>query len=127
MKNEPRPKTLPPSMRDRGRYIVFEIISENPVEYQDFSDSLWNSITNFLGEFETADAQLRVLRNLYDSKSQRGIIKCRHDMIEQVRTSIAMISIIGESRAVVKVEGVTGTIKSARNKYLGMRDLRSYS
>ncbi len=124
--DESRPKTLPPSLRTKGRYIVFEILSENPVEYKDFTDALWNSLTSFLGEVGTADSQVRVLRNLYDSKSQRGVIRCGHDMVEHVRTGLSLISMIGESRVVIKVSGVTGTIKSARNKYLGMRDLRSY-
>ena len=125
--DDSRPKTLPPSLRLKGRYIIFEIVSEQPVQYQDFVDAIWSSITNFLGELSGADAQLRVLRNLYDAKSQRGVIRCRHDMIEHVRTSLSMITMIGESRCVVKIDGVTGTIKSARNKYLGMRDLRSFS
>ncbi|MFH0836608.1 MAG: Rpp14/Pop5 family protein [Candidatus Aenigmatarchaeota archaeon] len=125
--DEPRPKTLPPSMRTKGRYLIFEVISENPIEYQEIRDSFWNSITNFLGELGTSEAHPVVLKNLYDIKSQRGVIKCRHDMIEQVRTSLSLITMVGESRAVVRIDGVTGTIKSARNKYLGMRDLRSFS
>ena len=126
MEDESRPKILPPSLRSKTRYIVFEIISDSPIEYKDFIDALWNSTTHFLGELLTADSQLRVLRNLYDNKSQRGVIKCRHDMVEHVRTSLSMISIISEIRVVIKIDGVTGTIKSARNRYLGMRDLRSY-
>ena len=123
---ETKPKTLPPSLRQKGRYIVFEILSENPIEYRDFLDAVWNSATGLLGELGAADSNIRVLKNLYDTKSQRGVIKCRHDMVEHVRTSLTMISIIGESRVAIRVDGVTGTIKSARNKYLGMRDLRSY-
>ncbi len=120
------PKILPPSLRSKKRYIVFEIISENPVEYENFRDALWNSMTNFLGELGASGAQLRILKNLYDPKSQRGVLKCSHDMVEQIRTGLSLIAIVGETRVVIKVDGVTGTIKSARNKYLGMRDLRSF-
>ena len=126
MNQESMPKILPSSLRSKSRYIVFEIISESPVEYDNFRDALWNSIINFLGEFGSSDANLRILKNLYDTKSQRGVIKCRHDMVEHVRTSLSLIAIIGESRVAIRIHGVTGTIKSARNKYLGMRDLRSF-
>ena len=124
--SELRPKTLPPSMRSKRRYLVFEIISENPVEYKDFIDVMWKSTMNFIGELGLSETQIRVLKNLYDKKSQRGVIKCKHDVVEKVRASLSLIQIIGESRAIIHIVGVTGTIKSARNKYLAMRDLGSY-
>ncbi len=123
---ESRPKTLPPSLRDKGRYIVFEIISENPLEYRDFLEAFWNSMVMFLGELGSSDCQARILKNLYDQKSQRGVIRCKHDMVEHVRSSLSMITMIGESRVLIRIQGVTGTIKAATNKYLAMRDLRSF-
>ncbi|MBI5072835.1 hypothetical protein HZA99_03385 [Candidatus Woesearchaeota archaeon] len=126
-KRESQPKILPSSMRPKSRYIVFEIISENPViEYKDFVDALWTSLLNLVGELGASETQLRVIKNLYDEKMQRGILKCKNDVIELVRASMTTIIMIGESRSIVKITGVTGTIKTATNKYLGMRDLRSF-
>jgi len=36
------PKILPPSMRSKSRYVVFEVISEKPIDYSDFLNALWN-------------------------------------------------------------------------------------
>lgn len=121
------PKLLPPSMRSHKRYIIFEILSEKPVEYGDFVSAVWSSLLNFLGEQGASRARIWLIRNLYEDKQQRGAIKCSHDFVEQTRTALMLIQVIGETKAVVRVLGVTGTIKSAKDKYLGVRDLRDFN
>lgn len=120
------PKFLPPTLKERERYIVFEIISDEAVEYRDFSKSVWFSALSLLGELGVAESQVRIIKNLYDSKTQRGVIRCRHDRTEHVRSSLALIKKIGNANAIIKVLGITGTIKSAKNKYLGYTDLKSF-
>lgn len=112
------PKILPPSMRQQKRYIVFEVISENPVMYNDIISSVWNSMLGFLGELGSSEARIWFVTGLYDDKTQRGVIRCRHDSVEKVRAVLSLVQIIGESRSILKIIGVTGTIKAAKNKYL---------
>ncbi len=121
------PRFLPPSLRSHKRYIVFEIISDEPVVYNDLVNTIWNSTLNFLGELETSNVMLWSIQNLYDEKSQRGIIKCRHDFVENMRVILSLIQTVGETKVIIKVLGVTGTIKSARNKYLLSTDLRNFT
>ena len=89
--------------------------------------AFWSSLLNLLGENGAADARIWVIKNLFDDKQQRGVVKCQHDFVEYTRASLMMVQIIGETKAVVRVLGVTGTIKSAKDKYLGIRDLRDFS
>jgi ribonuclease P/MRP protein subunit POP5 len=112
------PKILPPSLRDQKRYIIFEIISEAPVEYGNLVNAIWNSMLDYLGEAEAAEARMWLIQNLYDEKKQRGIIKCKHDYVEKMRAALSLIQIIGETRCIIKIDGVTGTIKSAKLKYM---------
>jgi len=120
------PKLLPPTMRPAKRYIAFEVISENPVQYGELVNSIWTSAISFLGEFGSSELNMWFVHNLYDEKTQKGLIKCSHDSVERVRTALSLIQIISESRAVVKIMGVTGTIKSARTKYLSIKTLESF-
>ncbi len=117
------PKLLPPSMRQNKRYIVFEIISETPVKYPDVVSAIWNSMLDFLGELQGSDARTWLIQNLYNDKMQAGVIKCSHTHVEHVRAVLSLIQVIGESRCVIRVLGVTGTIKSAEEKYIA--ELRS--
>lgn len=121
------PKLLPPSMRSFKRYIIFEVISEQPVAYIDLVNAIWNSMLNFLGETDTSDTKFWIIENLYDNKSQQGVIKCKHDFVEKIRTVLSLIQVIGETKAIIKIIGVTGTIKSAKNKYLLKKDLTSFT
>ena len=124
---EKMPKKLPPSLRTKKRYIVFEIISEHPVEYIDFVNAFWDSMLSLSGELGSSENNVWIIQNLYDKKNQRGVIRCRHDRVEYVRSSLASMQIIGESKSIVRIPGVTGTVKSARSKYLGFRNLRDFS
>ncbi|MBI5347665.1 MAG: ribonuclease P protein component 2 [Candidatus Aenigmarchaeota archaeon] len=116
---ESKPKFLPPILRLPKRYIVFEVISEKPVGYGDVSAALWESMLEFLGELSSSETRIWFVKNLYSMEKQRGIIKCAHSCVEQVRAAMALVQVVGESKAVFRVIGVTGTIKSARTKYLG--------
>lgn len=120
------PKMLPPSLRSHKRYIIFEIISETSIAYSDLVNAIWNSMLNFLGENESSEAKVWLIQNLYDEKNQKGVIKCRHDYVEHMRATLSLISMVGESKVIIKILGVTGTIKSAKNKYLITKDLRSF-
>lgn len=112
------PRMLPPSLRPTKRYIVYEVISDEPVIYTELVNSVWTSAMEFLGELGTAEAGIWFVHKTYDEKTQRGIIKCRHDVVEKVRASLALISVVSESKCAIKILGVTGTIKSAKAKYI---------
>ena len=112
------PKPLPPALREKKRYVIFEIISEKPIEYGDFVSSVWNSMLEFLGEYGAAEAKLWLIQNLYEEKSQKGVIKCGHEYVEKVRAFLSLIQIVGETKSIVSVLGVTGTIKSIKDKYI---------
>lgn len=121
-----QPKPIPPSMRPKSRYVVFEIISERPIDFSGFGTSAWAGILGFLGELTASESRMWIMRSLYNEKAQRGVLKCAHDRVEHVRAALTLVNMIGETRAIIRILGVTGTIKSARNKYLGMTDLRAF-
>jgi ribonuclease P/MRP protein subunit POP5 len=116
------PKILPPSMRPPKRYIVYEVISNTPINYGEFVSTVWTTAMEFLGELGSSEAGVWFVHNTYDDRRQVGIIKCRHDNVEKVRAVLSLISIVSEARCVVKILGVTGTIKSANTKYLGEKN-----
>lgn len=109
---------LPPALRSQKRYIVFEVLSEQPVKYEDLTSAIFGSAMGFLGELGSSQAKIWMIQNLYDQETQRGVIKCSHDYVEHMRAVLSLITFVGESKAIVKIIGVTGTIKSAKTKYL---------
>ncbi|MBI2583321.1 MAG: ribonuclease P protein component 2 [Candidatus Aenigmarchaeota archaeon] len=112
------PKRLPPSLRAKSRYVIFEVISEGKVVFEDVTKAIWNAVTEWLGEMGSSEARLWIVKNLYSDSKQIGVIKCAHDRVEHIRVSLALVKMTGETRAIIRVIGVTGTIKAAQLKYL---------
>src|SRR3989344_8539724 len=115
---EDKVKTLPPALRSQKRYIIFEAISEHPIEYKDLSEAVWVSLLDFSGEIGASEARIWMITNLYDDKAQRGVIQCGSKSVEIVRAALSLIQIVSENKCIVKVLGVTGTLKSATDKYM---------
>jgi ribonuclease P/MRP protein subunit POP5 len=127
MDEDKKPKPLPPSLRNRRRYIAYQVISESKFIFQDLSNSIWHSLLNLMGELGASQADLWIARDLYDEAKQIGIIRCAHDNVEQVRTALALIERIGDVRVIVKVLGISGSIKATRMKFFGETKLTEFT
>ncbi len=113
-----RPKFLPPTLREKSRYVAYQVISEKKLVFSDLNSALWNSILNFLGELESAKARVWIMKDTYDDEKQTGTIKCAHDYVERVRSALILLQRIGDVRVAIKVLGVSGTMKGARTKFM---------
>ncbi len=122
-----KPKPLPPSLRGRRRYIAYKIISEEKILFSDLVNTIWHSILNCLGELGASESEVWIAKDTYDEKKQVGIIRCSHKNVEKVRTALALIQRIGDIRVVVKVLGVSGTMKAAKVKFFGETKLTEFT
>jgi len=127
MDEEKRPKPLPPSLRGRRRYIAYQVISEDKFIFQDLINSIWHSLLNLLGELGASQADIWIVKDTYDEKKQIGIIRCSHNNVEQVRTALALIERIGDVRVVVKVLGISGSIKATQMKFFEETKLTEFT
>jgi len=112
------PKMLPPTIREKRRYIAYEVISDGKIEYGDITEAVVNSAQSLFGDFGLSEMGLWHIMNLYDSEKQRGIIKCAHSAVEKARLAVTAVQMAGETKATINILGVTGTIKNAQQKHL---------
>lgn len=105
-------KILPPTLREKDRYIKFKILSENPVEYSDIESAIWNTFLDFYGEQGVSKQSLWLIKNLWDSREQVGVIRCNNKNVTQVLAGLGLVSRLGDSRIIFKILKVSGTIKS---------------
>ncbi len=105
-----------PSLKPHSRYIIFRAHSQNPLLYSNVSNAVWNSLENWLGEQDLAEADVRIIRNLWNPKAQTGFIRCSHKFLDLVKTGIALIHQIGDERVVFQTLRVSGTIRSGKRK-----------
>ena len=55
---------------------------------------------------------------LFDYKSSKGLIECRNDAVNILRSTMASIILIENNPIVFNILGISGTIKTAKRKYL---------
>lgn len=111
-------KTLPSSYREKKRYIVFEVLSEQKIEFEELIKSVFSHTINLIGILGVARTNFKFLSDLYDKKKQRFVVRCNPRDVELIRLALALITEINEKKVCIKSMGVAGTIKSAKRKYL---------
>ena len=112
-------KPLPSSMRERKRYIVFEVLSTEKIDRSELIDELRSSASSLLGDVGAASCNLWML----DFDGRRGILRCAHDKTAMVRAVLATINRVHGIRVGVRVLGISGTVKSATEKFMRQGDI----
>jgi ribonuclease P/MRP protein subunit POP5 len=99
-------------MRMRRRYIAFEIQGEE-VSREELTRRINSAIKamNLSGP-----NSVRLI--LYDTDSRRGLLRCGHLQLDDIKKILEDIKELGGKKAKVLILGVSGTIKKARKKFL---------
>lgn len=107
-----------PSAKSRRRYIMFKVHSSEKegVSYENVKNSVWNSLEHWLGEQDLAQADVRLIRNLWDGKRETGCIRCSHRYVDLVKVGLSLIHQIGDQRVIFQTLRVSGTIKAGKAK-----------
>ncbi len=103
-----------PVLRTRRRYLAFEVDSEGTISQKELASEIYSSQSSLFGDAGSSRNRLRVIS--FDGKF--GLLRCSHEHITQTRAALAAIYSISGIRAALRVKGVSGTIKSATEKYL---------
>ena len=113
-------KPILPTLRERKRYLSFEIIGKHKIkDFSSVSSAVWSSLTSFMGELGCAKAGIWVLNDKYDEKTQRGIIKVGHKHVNELKTSLALINEIEKNEVIVRSLNVSGILKKASTHLAG--------
>jgi len=109
-------KILPPTLRERKRYIAFQVIPETNENftYSDLEAGVWNTMLDFLGEEGVSKTSFWLLKDTWNPKIGTGIIKCNHKSTEVIIASLGLIDRLGDNRICFKILGVSGTIKGLK-------------
>ncbi len=106
-------KPLIPTLREKKRYISFEIITDSNAEFPQVRREIMNSFQRLYGEKGVADAGIIMLSNLYSSKTKKGVIRVSHKNTDKLRLSLAMVKKIDGKDAIIKSIKTSGMLKKA--------------
>ncbi|MBI2508052.1 hypothetical protein HYV89_03810 [Candidatus Woesearchaeota archaeon] len=107
-------KKLIPSLRERKRYIAFEIDSEHAFDKSNVIKAVDTSCRNFLGEYGYGKAGVMLVDNAVSSNGKRGVVRVNSKYADLVKVSLMMIKEINNNKVAlrnVKTSGMLGKVK----------------
>ncbi|WP_431063854.1 Rpp14/Pop5 family protein [Methanobacterium sp.] len=125
--NKMKLKILPPTLRNKKRYIAFEAISKVPLTRENVISLVWEASLNFHGECKTSNFNLWIMKvwNIKSSNDKyiiKGIIQCNRDELIAVRAAISLITNFKGKKVVFHTLGISGTIKAATKKFIKLEN-----
>ena len=106
-------KPLLPSLREKKRYIAFEVQTDSPISFEDAKKCIEQSMQKFLGDFGMAKAGVLFLK---DWKNNRGIMRVDAKYTDATKASLALVKELNNRKAIIqsiKVSGVLDKIRSS--------------
>lgn len=107
-------KPYPPTLKEKKRYILFEIESERKFGKEEAKAAVLSVLSENLGSMGLADAEIAFID--FDEKTQKGILRCTAKKLEQTRAALTLLSEINLYKAFLIIRTVTGSIKKANSK-----------
>ncbi len=112
-------KPLLPSLREKKRYLAFEVLSKGKItDFDAVSNTILDTSTEFLGQLGMSKAGIMILKDKYNKDSQRGLIRVNHKNVDNLKAALTMVDNIDNSEVIVKSIGVSGILKKAEKRYL---------
>jgi len=104
---------LLPSLRQKKRYLVFEILSEKKFSALEVEQAITQALKDFLGQLGLAQSAPLFIKEKFNQNKQRFILKINHNYTNEAKTALTLIKKIKNQSLILKSLAVSGTIKKA--------------
>jgi ribonuclease P/MRP protein subunit POP5 len=109
-----KPKPVLSSLREKKRYLAFEIISEKNInDPKLIIESVNRAIIELIGSIEAGKAGILILNEKYNAEKNKGLLKVNNRYLDKARATILLIKRIGEYEVIVRSIGASGMIHIA--------------
>lgn len=112
-------KPLMPTLKEKKRYLAFEIISKSKIKaFSEVSKAIWTSILSFSGVKGAAQMGVWVFPEKYNAENQRGLIRVEHMGMDELKAALTLITQIEQQPVALRSISASG-IMAKTEKYLG--------
>ncbi|WP_423793401.1 Rpp14/Pop5 family protein [Methanocaldococcus indicus] len=113
-------KTLPPTLREKKRYIAFKIIYEEELSEGEVVNLIRKAVLEYYGQWGTSKSNPWLVFYKYPY----GIVRCQRDNVDFVKTSLILVNKYKDKPINIICLGVSGTIRKAKIKFLKIKPVR---
>ena len=110
-----RIKPLRPSLREKKRYLVYQISGADDISMPSLQHALVKRVNELLGVFDAANAGILPLQ--CDLKSRQGILRMNHTVVQRVRACFVLIDSLKNQSVQITSLGTSGILKKAKNNF----------
>jgi len=107
-------KALSPSLKEKRRYLVYEVISSMNLTYKDIKDSINTAFKELFGLEGLSRAGLEFI----EFQDNKGIVRVSTKGLDMLKASFCFVRKINKDDVVLRSLGVSGMLKKARNKFI---------
>jgi RNase P/RNase MRP subunit POP5 len=101
-------KPILPSLREKKRYVVYQILSDKRIE-SDPSRLIADEAVKYLGIFDSAKAGVMPIK--YDARTQTGVLKVNHNYVDKLKAVLMLVKEINKQSMIIRTIGVSGILK----------------
>lgn len=106
-------KPLLPTLKEKKRYIVFEVHSDVKHSYKTVSRAIKKGMQEYLGLLGMSKAGLIMLPKRWNQAKQRGILRVSRQAADHAKAALIVLTKIDNKKALIRSVTVSGTIKKA--------------
>jgi len=111
-------KPLLPVLREKKRYVAFEVLSNRKSSFYEVSKALWNAFSFFIGELELAKAGIMVIANTFNKDVQKGVIRVNNRYVDHVKAALVFVKAIEQQPVIVRSLIVSGVLNKALKRVM---------
>lgn len=102
---------LKPSLKQRKRYVLFEIQAAKAFSLPEVAEAIEASLLRFLGELGMAKASPMLVKEKWDEKKQRFVLKVNHTYVNELKTAVILNKKIKNTPVLIRSIVASGTLK----------------
>jgi len=102
-------KPLLPSLREKKRYVAFEIVSEKQFSFKQASEAVLDAALKYSGVKGLADMGLIILKEKF--KKNKGVMRVCTKYTNSLKASFCLAKNIDKEPMILKSLGVSGVLK----------------
>ena len=106
-----------PTLKEKKRYIGFEVVSEKPVDGSHLSQAFENAVLDYLGEFGAARAGFSVIRD--KTGGNKCLVRTATGYVNDVKAAAMFITSVNNCGVLVRSICASGTLKGLKKRVYG--------
>ena len=102
-------KMLLPTLRERKRYLAFEVLAEKEVQWNSMKRAITAAVKEYVGITGLAETGLLFVKN----NQNKGLLRTSHTMLNKVKAAMVFITHIDNQKVIIKSIAASGMLNKA--------------